>query len=61
MTNFILLAVGVIVFIIISFIVVLSVFYKKVPQGKAIVRTGVGGSQVAFNKGMYVIPVFNKM
>ncbi|WP_314244061.1 flotillin family protein [Empedobacter tilapiae] len=61
MTNFILLAVGVIVFIIISFIVVLSVFYKKVPQGKAIVRTGVGGSQVAFNKGMYVIPVFHKM
>ncbi|WP_349771690.1 SPFH domain-containing protein, partial [Escherichia coli] len=42
-------------------IVVLSVFYKKVPQGKAIVRTGVGGSQVAFNKGMYVIPVFHKM
>ncbi|WP_312556230.1 flotillin family protein [Empedobacter brevis] len=61
MTNFILLAVGVIVFIIIAFIVVLSIFYKKVPQGKAIVRTGVGGSQVAFNKGMYVIPVFHKM
>ncbi|MGV0979114.1 flotillin family protein [Empedobacter falsenii] len=61
MTNFILLAVGVIIFIFIAFIVVLSVFYKKVPQGKAIVRTGVGGSQVAFNKGMYVIPVFHKM
>nr|WP_297309587.1 flotillin family protein [uncultured Flavobacterium sp.] len=61
MTNFILLAVGVIVFIIIAFFVVLSVFYKKIPQGKAIVRTGVGGSQVAFNKGMYVIPVFHKM
>lgn len=61
MTNFILLAVGVIVLIFIAFIVVLSVFYKKVPQGKAIVRTGVGGSQVAFNKGMYVIPVFHKM
>ena len=61
MTNFILLAVGVIVFIIIAFFVVLSVFYKKIPQGKAIVRTGVGGSHVAFNKGMYVIPVFHKM
>ncbi len=36
-------------------------FYKKIPQGKAIVRTGVGGSKVAFNKGMYVIPVFHKM
>ena len=61
MQQFILLAVGVIVFIIIAFFVVLSVFYKKIPQGKAIVRTGVGGSQVAFNKGMYVIPVFHKM
>ncbi|MBO6213446.1 flotillin family protein [Algoriella sp.] len=61
MTNFILLAVGVIIFIFIAFIVVLSIFYKKIPQGKAIVRTGVGGSQVAFNKGMYVIPVFHKM
>ena len=61
MSKFILLAVGVIVFIFIAFIIVLSVFYKKVPQGKAIVRTGVGGSQVAFNKGMYVIPVFHKM
>lgn len=61
MTNFILLAIGVIFFIIIAFFVVLSVFYKKIPQGKAIVRTGVGGSQVAFNKGMYVIPVFHKM
>ena len=61
MSNFILLAVGVIVFIFIAFIIVLSIFYKKVPQGKAIVRTGVGGSQVAFNKGMYVIPVFHKM
>lgn len=61
MTNYILLAVGVILFIIISFFIVLSVFYKKIPQGKAIVRTGVGGSQVAFNKGMYVIPVFHKM
>ena len=61
MTNFILLAIGVIFFIIIAFFVVLSVFYKKIPQGKAIIRTGVGGSHVAFNKGMYVIPVFHKM
>lgn len=60
-SGFILLAIGVIVFLIITFFVVLSMFYKKIPQGKAIVRTGVGGSKVAFNKGMYVIPVFHKM
>ncbi|WP_316930538.1 SPFH domain-containing protein [Sphingobacterium sp. IITKGP-BTPF85] len=36
-------------------------FLQKIPQGKAIVRTGIGGTNVAFNKGMYVIPVFHKM
>ncbi|WCM40958.1 flotillin family protein [Flavobacterium sp. CBA20B-1] len=60
-SGVILLALGVIVFLILSFFVVLSMFYKKIPQGKAIVRTGIGGSKVAFNKGMYVIPVFHKM
>ncbi len=60
-SGIILLAVGIVVFLIVAFFVVLSMFYKKIPQGKAIVRTGVGGSKVAFNKGMYVIPVFHKM
>lgn len=36
-------------------------FYKKIPHGKAIVRTGVGGGKVAFNKGMYVIPILHRM
>ena len=56
-----LLIVGIIVFLFIAFLVVLSSFYKKIPQGKAIVRTGVGGTNVAFNKGMYVVPIFHKM
>lgn len=60
-SGIILLALGTIVFLVIAFFVVLSMFYKKIPQGKAIVRTGVGGSKVAFNKGMYVVPVFHKM
>src|SRR5690606_2882627 len=60
-SGIILLALGIIVFLVITFFVVLSMFYKKIPQGKAIVRTGVGGSKVAFNKGMYVVPVFHKM
>ena len=59
--NLIFLIVGIIVFLFIAFLVVLSTFYKKIPQGKAIVRTGVGGTKVAFNKGMYVIPIFHKM
>ncbi|WDF68416.1 SPFH domain-containing protein [Sphingobacterium oryzagri] len=61
LTGLILIAVGVIVFLILAFFVVLSMFYKKIPQGKSIVRTGIGGSKVAFNKGMYVVPVFHKM
>ena len=60
-TGVVLIAIGALVFIVFAFFVVLSMFYKKIPQGKAIVRTGVGGSKVAFNKGMYVIPVFHKM
>ncbi|MFD2552783.1 flotillin family protein [Sphingobacterium tabacisoli] len=60
-TGIVLIGIGVIVFIIFAFFVVLSMFYKKIAQGKAIVRTGVGGSRVAFNKGMYVVPVFHKM
>lgn len=60
-TGIVLIAIGAVVFIIFAFFVVLSMFYKKIPQGKAIVRTGIGGTKVAFNKGMYVIPVFHKM
>ncbi len=60
-TGVVLIAIGAIVFIIFAFFVILSMFYKKIPQGKAIVRSGVGGTKVAFNKGMYVIPVFHKM
>lgn len=60
-TSIVLIAVGVLVFLFFGFLVVLSSFYKKIPQGKAIVRTGFGGTKVAFNKGMYVIPIFHKM
>ncbi|TWP27706.1 flotillin family protein [Apibacter muscae] len=53
--------VGAFLFIALLFLAILASFYKKIPQGKAIVRTGVGGTKVAFNKGIYVIPVFHKM
>lgn len=59
--GIILLIIGIAIFLLVAFLVVLSAFYKKIPQGKAIVRTGVGGTKVAFNKGMYVIPVFHKI
>jgi len=61
MGELIIIVAGAIIFVFLVFLGLLASFYKKIPQGKAIVRTGVGGTKVAFNKGMYVIPVFHKM
>lgn len=60
-TGVVLISIGIVVFLIVSFFVVLSMFYKKIQQGRAIVRNGIGGTKVAFNRGMYVVPVFHKM
>jgi len=59
--NIIIIVVAVLVIIPLIFLAMLASFYKKIPQGKSIVRTGVGGTKVAFNKGMYVVPVLHKM
>jgi flotillin len=56
-----LLLLGGIVFFIFILLFAFASFYKKIPQGKAIVRTGVGGGKVAFNRGMYVIPILHQM
>jgi uncharacterized membrane protein YqiK len=61
MEQIIVIIAGAILFIFLVILGMLASFYKKIPQGKAIVRTGVGGTKVAFNRGMYVIPVFHKM
>lgn len=56
-----LLLIGSIAFIFLIILFAFATFYKKIPQGKAIVRTGVGGGKVAFNRGMYVIPILHRM
>ncbi|MGY6648183.1 flotillin family protein [Wenyingzhuangia sp. IMCC45574] len=43
------------------YIIIIATFYKKIPQGEALVKTGMGGTKVAFDKGMYVVPVFHKV
>ncbi|MGL4583438.1 MAG: flotillin family protein [Flavobacterium sp.] len=53
--------IGALFLLLLLFFAILASFYKKIPQGKTIVRTGVGGTKVAFNKGIYVVPVFHKM
>jgi flotillin len=59
--GFTLMIIGGVLFFLLIILFAFATFYKKIPQGKAIVRTGVGGSKVAFNKGMYVIPILHKM
>ncbi|PHS06606.1 MAG: flotillin [Kordia sp.] len=53
--------VGGLVSLILLFVMYIALFYKKIPQGEALVKTGFGGTQVAFDKGMYVIPLLHKV
>lgn len=54
------LVVGIVALIIIYFLII-ALFYKKVHQGQALVRTGFGGTKVATDKGLYVVPVFHRV
>ncbi|CAM4170067.1 flotillin family protein [Gillisia hiemivivida] len=55
------IGIGIVLFLIIVYFAIIAMFYKKVPQGQALIRTGFGGSQVATDKGLYVVPVFHKV
>jgi flotillin len=47
---------GIAVIITLASAIVISQFYRKVTQGQAIVRNGIGGTKVSFN-GMVILPV----
>ncbi|MCH2043627.1 MAG: flotillin family protein [Saprospiraceae bacterium] len=47
--------------IIVGGLILVARAHRKVPQGKALVRTGVGGSKVAYDSGLFVIPIFHKV
>jgi flotillin len=53
--------IGVGIFLIIAVIAIVALFYKKIPQGQALVKTGMGGTKVATDKGMYIVPIFHKV
>ncbi|MCC5944443.1 MAG: flotillin family protein [Bernardetiaceae bacterium] len=55
----IVVAIAVIV-VVFGMIAMIAKFYRKVPQGKALVRSGMGGLQVAFDKGIFVIPILHR-
>ena len=59
MANVGLIVIGVVLLIIIGMIILIAKWYKKVAQGEALVRTGVGGVKVSFN-GMFIVPVFHR-
>ena len=52
--------IGILIFVIFAFAVFIASLYKKTIQGEVIVRTGMGGTKVAFN-GIIVIPVLHRM
>ena len=48
-------------FLAIVYFAIIAMFYKKVHQGQALIRTGFGGTKVATDKGLYVVPVFHRV
>ena len=55
------IGIGLILFLIIVYFAIIALFYKKIPQGQALIRTGFKGTKVATDKGLYVVPVFHKV
>ncbi|PQJ80704.1 SPFH domain-containing protein [Polaribacter porphyrae] len=55
------ISLGLILFLVIVYFAIIAMFYKKIPQGEALVRTGFGGTKVATDKGLYVVPVFHRV
>ncbi len=56
----VLIVVGIILLVIVfGYVACVSLFFRKVTQGKALVRTGFGKTKVAFD-GMWVVPLVHK-
>src|SRR5690606_38988741 len=54
------IGIGVLLFLVIVYFAIIAMFYKKIPQGQALIRTGFGGTKVATDKGLYTVAVFHK-
>jgi len=59
--QILMIAGGSLLAIIFGIIILIAKTHKKVPQGRAIIRTGFGGTKVAYDSGIFVIPVLHKM
>jgi uncharacterized membrane protein YqiK len=59
--QILMIAGGSLLAILLGIIILIARTHKKVPQGRAIIRTGFGGAKVAIDSGIFVIPVLHKM
>lgn len=59
--NIISIMLGMFVLLTILFIITIVLFYKKVKQGQVLIRSGVGGTAIAFDRGIYVIPFLHQL
>lgn len=57
--NTLIIVAIIIALIFLGFTALFISMYKKVPQGKALIKTGFGGVRVTFN-GMFIIPILHK-
>ena len=53
------IVIGILVLLVIGFLITLIKCYRKVLQGQALIRNGVGGTQVSFS-GKFVIPILHR-
>ena len=61
MDLILIVVIGIVVFFVLAMAMAFSKWYKKVPQGKALIRTGKGGVTVSFDRGLMVYPVLHRM
>lgn len=53
--------VGAIIFVVVGVVALVASTYKKVTQGRALVRTGVGRTTVEYDRGLLVIPILQML
>ncbi len=57
--QMILVIIGVVFVLLFGILAIIAKWYKKIIQGEALIRTGLGGTKVAFN-GMLVVPIIHR-
>jgi len=59
--TIVLVVIGIILLTIVGYIIFVYFAHHKVPQGKALVRTGFGGAKVVLDSGILVIPILHQV